>query len=218
MVESVDGRIDCHMVDKISGDEYYTTLDALGCHASVEGRVTMERYYAAPGRFSCADPVPAGRPGVFRATDRTDLHICPDTRGTLLWDGPVTDGGRPLLILTSEQAPEAYLEYLRGKNISYIVGGKGTIDLAGAMRVLYGTFGVERLAVLGGGLINGAFLSAGLLDELSLLLAPGIDGREGQRALFDGVHRPDGQPTVLRLQSVERVGHNSDVLWLRYRV
>ena len=26
MVQSIDGRIDCHMVDKISGDEYYETL------------------------------------------------------------------------------------------------------------------------------------------------------------------------------------------------
>ena len=28
MVASIDGRIDCAMVDKISGDEYYTTLRA----------------------------------------------------------------------------------------------------------------------------------------------------------------------------------------------
>lgn len=33
MVESIDGRIDCGMVDKISGDEYYTTLDSLDCDA-----------------------------------------------------------------------------------------------------------------------------------------------------------------------------------------
>lgn len=27
MVASIDGRIDCSMVDKISGEEYYTALD-----------------------------------------------------------------------------------------------------------------------------------------------------------------------------------------------
>ena len=42
MVESVDGRIDCGMVDKISGDEYYSTLESLGCTASVEGRIRSE--------------------------------------------------------------------------------------------------------------------------------------------------------------------------------
>ena len=33
MGESIDGRIDCGMVDKISGDEYYTTLDSFDCKA-----------------------------------------------------------------------------------------------------------------------------------------------------------------------------------------
>lgn len=95
--------------------------------------------------------------------------------------------GRPLLILTSEDAPAEYIAYLRAKGISYITVGKARIDLAGAMEMLCEEFGVERLAVLGGGLINGGFLAAGLIDEVSLLLAPGIDGREGWRAMFDGI-------------------------------
>ena len=37
MVESVDGRIDCDMVDKISGDEYYHALNSLECASQVEG-------------------------------------------------------------------------------------------------------------------------------------------------------------------------------------
>ena len=31
MVASIDGRIDCSMVDKISGEEYYTALEQLDC-------------------------------------------------------------------------------------------------------------------------------------------------------------------------------------------
>ncbi len=37
------------------------------------------------------------------------------------------------------------------------------------MEILHSEFGVERLAVTDGGHINGAFLAAELLDELSLL-------------------------------------------------
>lgn len=44
MVASIDGRIDCSMVDKISGDEYYTALEQLGCPSLLEGRVTLEHY------------------------------------------------------------------------------------------------------------------------------------------------------------------------------
>lgn len=77
MVESIDGRIDCGMVDKISGDEYYTTLETLDCQASVEGRVTMEHYYALPGHFDAHDQTALGKKDVFKATESKDFHICP---------------------------------------------------------------------------------------------------------------------------------------------
>ena len=216
MVESIDGRIDCGMVDKISGDEYYTTLDSLGCDASVEGRVTMEHYYALPEKFMAEDKTPLGKKEVFQATDCNDFHICPDTKGTLQWDSATMEDGRPLLIITSESAPAEYISYLRSKGISYIATGKGNIDLADAMDILGNEFGVKRLAVLGGGLINGGFLATGLIDEVSLLLAPGIDGREGWRAMFDGIPDQTKMPTKLKLQSVERL--ENDILWIKYEI
>ena len=216
MVESIDGRIDCGMVDKISGDEYYTTLNSLDCKVSVEGRVTMEHYYALPEKFVAKDKTPLGKKEVFKATDRNDFHICPDTKGSLQWDSAMMEDSRPLLIITSENAAAEYISYLRSKGISYIATGKGNIDLADSMDTLGNEFGVKRLAVLGGGLINGGFLAAGLIDEVSLLLAPGIDGREGWRAMFDGISDQTKMPTKLKLQSVERL--ENDILWIKYEV
>lgn len=46
MVASIDGRIDCSMVDKISGDEYFDALAKLNCPTLLEGRATMEHYSA----------------------------------------------------------------------------------------------------------------------------------------------------------------------------
>ena len=216
MVESIDGRIDCGMVDKISGDEYYTTLNSLDCKASVEGRITMEHYYALPEKFVAKDKTPLGKKEVFKSTERNDFHICPDTKGILQWDSATMEDGRPLLVLTSESTPAEYISYLRSKDISYIATGKGNIDLADAMDTLGSEFGVKRLAVLGGGLINGGFLAAGLIDGVSLLLAPGIDGREGWRAMFDGISDQTKMPTKLKLQSVERLGN--DILWIKYEL
>lgn len=216
MVASIDGRIDCHMVDHISGDEYYTALDSLNCPASLEGRVTMQKYYAEPGYYNSFDSSEADIETFFRATTRSDFHICPDTLGSLKWKSGVLDDGRPLLVIASEEATEEYLDYLRDKEISYIVTGKGKINLARAMQILRDEFGVERMTVLGGGLINGGFLNAGLIDEVSLLLAPGIDGRVGRRALFDGIVDQQKLPTRLKLHSVERF--ENDVVWLRYLV
>jgi len=44
------------------------------------------------------------------------------------------------------------------------------------------------LLLEGGGHINGAFLQAELVDEVSLLLVPGIDGRHEIPAVFDGIN------------------------------
>ncbi|MBS1857447.1 MAG: dihydrofolate reductase family protein [Acidobacteria bacterium] len=52
-------------------------------------------------------------------------------------------------------------------------------------------FGVRRLLLEGGGHINGAFLEAGLLDEVGLLIAPEIDGRHDVPAVFDGATAAD---------------------------
>ncbi|MDO4164389.1 MAG: RibD family protein [Bacteroides sp.] len=215
MVASIDGRIDCAMVDKISGNEYYTTLEKLNCPSSLEGRVTMEHYNAAPEPFVPATNTPVGKPSVHIAVQSDAYLVAVDTYGRLRWPAASIDG-QPLLCIVSEKASEEYLETLRSQGISWIAIGKERIDLPQAMEILGDKFGVKRLAVLGGGHINGGFLEAGLIDEVSLLLAAGIDGRRGQTALFDGIADLKRAPVPLRLESVERLENGT--VWLRYLV
>ena len=214
MVASIDGRIDCSMVDKISGNEYYETLEKLDCPVQLEGRVTMEHYNAAKEPFIANDTTPFGMTSVYKAVDSKEYIVAIDTHGRLRWPAAEIDGV-PLVCIVSEQVPQEYLEMLRNERISYICVGSDAIDLQAAMEILCTDFGVERLAVLGGGHINGGFLAAGLIDEVSLLLAPGIDGRKGQTALFDGIADIDRMPVRLALESVEQVGQGT--LWIRYK-
>ena len=76
-------------------------------------------------------------------------------------------------------------------------------------------FGVKTLMLEGGGRINGGMLAAGLIDEVSVLIAPAVDGRVGTSALFD-LDGDGAAPRRLALEHVEQRTH--DVLWLRYRV
>lgn len=78
------------------------------------------------------------------------------------------------MILTSENVSSAYINYLNQNNISWIATGKEHVDLKRAMAILADEFGIKRLAVVGGGKINGGFLKAGLVDEISILLGSGI--------------------------------------------
>ena len=214
MVASIDGRIDCSMVDKISGDEYYETLEKLDCPTQLEGRVTMEHYIAAKEPFVANDTTAFDMTSVYKAVDSDEYMVAVDTHGKLRWPASEIDGV-PLVCIVSEQVSQEYVEMLRKEGISYICVGRGSIDLPAAMEILRSEFGVERMAVLGGGHINGGFLAAGLIDEVSLLLAPGIDGRKGQTALFDGIADMDRMPVKLSLESVEHVGNGT--LWIRYK-
>ncbi len=215
MVASIDGRIDCAMVEKISGDEYYTTLEELDCPSLLEGRVTMEHYNAAKEPFVPKSNKPIDCVGTYVAEESDAYMVSVDTMGHLQWKSNNIDGV-PLICIVSENTSEEYLESLRKQQISRIAVGKEHIDLAQAMEILYRRFGVKRLGLLGGGHINGGFLKAGLIDEVSLLLAPGIDGRQGETSLFDGITTQNRVPIQLRLMSVKRL--NNDVIWLRYKL
>lgn len=215
MVASIDGRIDCAMVEKISGDEYYSTLEELDCPSLLEGRVTMEHYNAAKEPFVPIINKPVGKFCTFVAEESDAYMVSVDTWGRLRWKSNNIEGV-PLICIVSEKASEECLETLRQQDISWIAVGKDGIDLAKAMEVLYERFGVKRLGLLGGGHINGGFLEAGLIDEVSLLLAPGIDGRTGETSLFDGISDKGRMPVQLRLEQVKKL--KNDVLWIRYKL
>lgn len=67
----------------------------------------------------------------------------------------------------------------------------------------------------GGGKINGSFLAANLIDELSILVAPIADGSIGTPSLFDADDRR-APARNLKLMSMEK--RAGDMVWLRYKV
>ena len=61
MMQSLDGRVACDMVDKISGDEYYTALEILGCPSHLEGKRSYQIHYCGFEEFK---PSAAGSPAL----------------------------------------------------------------------------------------------------------------------------------------------------------
>ncbi len=70
------------------------------------------------------------------------------------------------------------------KRRPYVVAGRSSVDLTKAVSQLAEHLGIRTLLLEGGGHINGAFLQPGLVNEVSLLLVPGIDGRHEILAVF----------------------------------
>ena len=215
MMTSVDGRIDCAMTEHLPGvQEYYDTLDSLDAPSRVSGRVTAQLEMSFSGEFHPKNNELLGEEKFSKAANADGYEIVMDTKGTLLWNDDL-GSRRPLLIVTSENVNREYLDYLDSRHISWIACGKDKIDLRRVCEILAESFGVKRMAVVGGGHINAAFLAAGLLDEVSILIGAGIDGRGGMAAVFDGLPK-DRPVTQLKLKSVSQ--YESGAVWIRYNV
>ena len=214
MMISIDGRIDCEMTAKISGvKEYYDSLKALNVQATVSGRVTAQLELAQDGEFVSKKEEIFGREGFSKKCDSDNYCVVVDTKGSLLWTHP-KELNQPLIVITTMSVKKDYLDYLDSERISWIAVGEKQIDLVHACEVLAREFGIERMAIVGGGHINAGFLREGLLDEVSLVVGPAIDGRAGMTALFDGLDAQK-EPTPLKLETVNRY---NDVLHLLYKL
>lgn len=201
MMTSIDGRIDCGMTEKLKGtEEYYKILDDLDISAVLCGRVTAELEMADKEKFSVKNSEIIGIESFSKKLNSEKYNIIVDTKGTLLWNN--YSQKIPLLIITSEQAEKEYFDYLNSKNISWIACGKEKINMKRAMEILKGEFNIHRLAVAGGGTVNGGFLEEKLIDEISILIGPGIDGRKGMTAVFDGLPI-DKEPVQLKLKNIK---------------
>ncbi len=77
---------------------------------------------------------------------------------------------------------DAHLAGLRSEGVSYIFAGETELDLSLTLEILNRELGVKRLLLEGGGGANGAFLRAGLIDEISLVVCPAVDGERARRA------------------------------------
>jgi 2,5-diamino-6-(ribosylamino)-4(3H)-pyrimidinone 5'-phosphate reductase len=216
MLSSIDGRIDgASLRDVMGSNDYELTGSKLKGDAWACGRTTMQLHFADKKPFVSKSRKLAGPKPVHVARRADSYAVSIDTLGKLRWSR--TDiGGDHLICVVSERAREDYLTDLRTKGISYIVAGRASVDLAKAVNLLGKNFGIKTLLLEGGGNINGGFLDANLVDELSLLLAPGIDGRREIPTVFDGVNPRSKKAVPLKLISVRQ--RKSGILWIRYTV
>lgn len=219
MLASIDGRIvtDDWPLSPEEQRQYEEVHAAYAPDGWLCGRVTMERHFAAGVRPEAEiTREHAGRPreDFIAPGEHVSFAFAIDPRGRLVWESGLI-GGDHIVAVLSERVSDDYLAGLRAHGVSYLLAGREDVDLALALGKIGARFGVRTLLLEGGGGINGSLLRAGLVDELSLLVAPVADGRVGTPALFD-VEGSNVTPHRLTLEAAER--RAGDVLWLRYRV
>lgn len=167
-----------------AGKVYAEAGKSLGTQAWMFGKNTLQQGFF-PEVFN-HDGSPAARDFTTYCAHRDSerVFVVADPEGEIAYAADTVRGDNIITIL-GEQVSERYLEHLRHNGISYLFAGTDGFDLPLAMHKLRTEFGIETVSLQGGGIIDGAFLKAGLLDELSLLVYPGIDGLAGIPSVFE---------------------------------
>ena len=193
---------------------YERTAATFKADGWIIGRVSMEPYAgkARVPRRTSREPIARQD---FVANARAESYaIAVDPSGKLTWKSNAIDDDHVITILT-ERVSDTYLAFLRSKFISYVFAGKREINLSTALGKLRRRFGIKRLLLEGGGTVNGSFLAADLIDELSIVIAPVADGSNGTATLFD-TGNPLSRRRKLRLISVKKL--KGGIVWVRYKV
>jgi 2,5-diamino-6-(ribosylamino)-4(3H)-pyrimidinone 5'-phosphate reductase len=215
MLPSIDGRIvirDWKVANATR--EYERTAATFDADAWIIGRVSMEPYAGKARVPKRRSREPIAREDFIAPHDATSYAIAIDPTGKLRWTSSDIDGEHVITILTSSVSDD-YLAFLQSKGISYLFGGKSRINLAAVLRKLRARFGIRKLLLEGGGKINGSFLAADLIDELSILVGPVADGSVGTASLFDVENRRMPARSLKLISMEKRAG---GIVWLRYKV
>ena len=104
-------------------------------------------------------------------------------------------------------------------NVSYIFCREDReIDISATLETLNRELGIEHLMLEGGGGANGALLRAGLVDEISLVISPVIDGSTGAPTVFNSGSTDLGPAPIERMVLANHQVLDGGAVWLRYRL
>ncbi len=165
-----------------------------------------------------ADDIPDTRESAGPEDERP-LLVIPDSRGRVkCWRRlRAFPYWRGMISLCSRSTPQRHIDYLREARVECIVAGEDHVDYRAALEELAERHGVRTVRVDSGGTLNGVLLRQGLVDEVSLLVHPGLVGGTSPRSIFRApdLDSPDGV-IPLRLMHIEQL--DIDLVWLRYEV
>ena len=223
----------CHMGMSLDGKVTGDFLSLPQCAAAVDAYYQVNRRYAGDA-FACGRVTMEGsftqgfQPNLTPYQGRTVPHmdyvadetatffaVAFDRRGRLGWqcgriedEDPGYGNAHVIEVLCEGVAPE-YLCYLQHIGVSYIFAGNeaGELDLDLALFKLRRIFGIKKLLLEGGSILNGAFQREDKIDELSLVIMPCV-GEEQDKPLF--------WQSVLSEYQLEESRLINGAPWLRY--
>lgn len=229
----------CHMVSTIDGkivgqsfaeeglrpylEFYVQTKQKFETQATVYGASTAKEIFVGKDMEAFARPSQiTDDPDYICGQHAPYLVVAIDPLGEIPWKSGKPDG-RPgledarIIVITSSQASKEYLNLLREKGIAYLISRGNEFHLTEPMEKLKSIFGIERISLQGGGLVNGTFANEKLIDKLSLVVIPFIDSSSSVPTTFEtgSFFKHPISPLEFKLKEMQKI--EPEGLWLFYQ-
>ena len=163
-----------------------------------------------------ADLAPVMQPSVYAAERHSDrMFISFDPASDIAYAASQLRNNDILVVLPMQTATAPYLSFLQEKGISYMVV-EDFEDTKSILETINKHFDIQAISLQGGGKLNGGMLNSGVIDELSLVIYPGLDCQKDSVAIFDDADSQAVAKTSLELIHAEPKAHGA--VWLRYKV
>ncbi|MED4040961.1 RibD family protein [Niallia taxi] len=230
MMTSIDGKIIGDFLEQSKAvpiiDEYERTRTIIAAKGWMCGRVTFDVDFLKGQRLDLSKyesvVVPSG--DFIADTNSANYAIAVDPSGKLAWSKNTIDEGfgdsrtdNHIIEIVTNKASSAYLAYLREKKISYILAGENEVDFKTTLEKLYQLFNITSLTLEGGGSLNGSFFAQGLIDEISVISTPVLEGTSNSITMIETPEYMQKASSVwCTLISIDKL--SNDALWLRYKL
>ena len=198
MLTSIDGKVTGKFLEdkKIEHliDEYYKIHSDFNANGFACGKTTFLEGFIKDNNLDLSkfkdEKINKNEDFIYEKISECKFFgVCFDRKGSLNWRKNVLEDELPqynnshIIQVMTENVKEEYLAYLRSIGLSYIICGKDDIDLDLCLEKLRLKFGIKVLLLEGGSLINGTFMKAGVIDEISLVQVP-MNGEKDDKPLF----------------------------------
>ena len=156
MFGSVDGRIIQTIWGLKDHHKYFEEpASKIKADAWLVGRTTMQEFSSKTVHALHARNIRIPKTDFVAVQPVKKYAVVIDPSGKCFWDINMVSTEHVIEVLT-EKVKSEYLEHLRSKNVSYIFGGKTTLDLELVLKKLNKLFGIKRVRIDGGGHVNGS--------------------------------------------------------------
>ena len=122
--------------------------------------------------------------------DDNPIRIVVDSKCRTPMDARITNSDAKTIIACANECKDEFkqsekYETFKERGVKFFFSGDGRVDLVALMSYLHEE-GIDKLMLEGGSTLNFSMIRAGLIDRISICVAPMIVGGANAKTFFDG--------------------------------